>query len=449
MNMRVLCFIVTYFLLASPVLAQTWSYTVADLPYDAGAYPDGVTVASINDAGTITGSGPVNQSNPCILSHALLWDSVGAQPRVIASDSEYGGCVSWYGGEINNGPNPVALVNDSWYSMYSWHDLGYTYAVPNGPLTMLTWGNFFDVAGVNDNGMIAGNVYDYYSGQGMGAVQPSNGSLTYLCLDYSCQSRSLNIHGEVVGQTSSADGIGDGFIWDATGGLRAMGCRDADSGSQVNDINDLHQAVGTRYKGGLYGYGYAALFWHPANGCRSIPESERFTSINDRGQAVGSVNRTFGGQDRYGQVWDPGFIAVTPQKPPVDLTSKVHNLPQGHRIWDAIDINNAGQIIANCVDSSLVGRPCVLTPVPNFTITAASWSSSKKTLSVTVTSPDNALGNLWLWNDSNGRSYRAKMLYSSGKKTWSVTASNVATKPANITAVGNAGPATKAVSQTK
>ena len=160
----------------------------------------------------------------------------------------------------------------------------------------------------------------------------------------------INNAGQVVGGSGSFSGPGRAFLWTTVAGMQDIGPGGA------SDINDAGQVVGASVRG--------AFLWSAAAGMQDLGvlpgmEFSAATGINNAGQVVGESSELEGFAESRAFRWTAadGMQDLNALIDPLDPLKAVTTL------FDARDINNAGQIVGSGV---INGRfhGYLLTPVP-------------------------------------------------------------------------------------
>ncbi len=328
--------------LAATAHAELTRYELTDL----GDLPGGLdlSVASdINDAGLIVGHSHVGSG-----SRAFVWDPIGGMRQLFPDTQPR---VSGLGGytvfttdfhvdnvSLNNAGVVVGRANG-----------GFIFQSIDQPLKVYN----DTIMGINDQGQLITGGY-------VGRVNtPASQWLTLqgATAGGASQARALNEAGTVVGEVMLPGGEWDAVYWDAQGKPTSLGARpnQAYASAFAVAVNESGAIAGFR---NLAGGGSTAYVWSPAAGLVDIggiegeaaPYAQSALDINDQGQVIG----------RYG--YEKSFI-WTPEDGVADLDALINNAPY-HQAFNAMAINNAGEIVGTMQMGPDSWRAVLLSPVP-------------------------------------------------------------------------------------
>ncbi|HXX61827.1 MAG TPA: hypothetical protein VEI48_11145, partial [Candidatus Sulfotelmatobacter sp.] len=287
-----------------------------------------VTPFAINAAGEVTGSGADGD--------AFRWDgstftNLGVRTPGDVSD----------GSAINASGEVAGLSSDQngHYYAVSWTDT---------TLDDISGGTISDAYGING----AGDIVGYTAAPNLRAFIYHAGTLTDLNSEVTGGATTLVLHGAAAindgGEIVGSGGIGSNpdhaFLFDAgvvtdLGTLPGGKSSDTSGATAVNAMGHVIGSSGGTVPGSLTGM----FFWdgtmHPIAAVRGF-SNDRADAINDSDWVVGRLD--YGVPPQRAFVW-PGAGA------PVDLNTRVLNLPAGWGLAEATGINDLGQIVGFAV----------------------------------------------------------------------------------------------------
>jgi probable HAF family extracellular repeat protein len=374
------------------------NYVVIDLGNldgGMGRPGDGATPYSINASGQIAG-----QSQAPDDPHAFLSDTAGIHDLgALVDDVNISGAWS-----INTAGQIVGYSQTS-----NGNEHGFLYA--NGVMHDLgTLGGLNSTAwAINDAGQVVGEAelagpQPWDSGPTHAFLYDSTGMHDLGTLLGFSSARAINNHGQVVGETNTADGSMHAFLWQ-DGSMKDLGALAGDRYCTANGINAAGQIVGMSRPDPFPRQLEGRAFLYEAGAMRSLGtlggSSSQADGINDLGQVVGV---SFTSQDtsasRHAFLYNNGVM--------IDLNDL---LPanSGWVLNEAHAINNAGQIVGDGTRNGAQRAFLLTFPSDPRAIPPAAPSG----LSVTTASPTE-LDLAWTDSSHNAHSFEVQVRKGSG-----------------------------------
>jgi probable HAF family extracellular repeat protein len=283
-----------------------FSYTITDL----GTFGGTISGASdINKQGQVVG-GAYLACN-CV-DHAFLWaGDILHDLGLSGSNGAYG--INDLGQVVGHSDHPFLWSKESGFTDLGF--IGYGYKVNNrtevvGQLNSPPHAVLWKDGAIRDLGTINGGVSAAYD---------------------------VNDQGQVVGQSG-----GQAFFWTADAGMHDLGTLDGALGgtSGANAINNLGQIVGASYSI-AFGTSHATFFSREgAVDLGTLGTFSEALAVNTLGQVVGSSSTSTGNR---------AFLTDLNGGPMVDLNTLIPPGSGWIRLFTAVGINDAGQIIGTGV----------------------------------------------------------------------------------------------------
>ena len=326
------------------------SYHLTDLGLPPGQQV--FSPAAINNQGQVAGS----SERFAFRNTNGVWENLGTLPGGNVSGANAINNVGQVGGNSQY-TNGGAIVHATLFSGGVVTDLG----------TLPLWGNYSTAAGINDSAQVAG-----YSGPNLSTTNThaflwdaTNGmrDLGTLGGQYA-KAFSVNNAGTVTGTAQIGTGFGNfhAFIWDAANGMRDIGTIAGDSSSGTF-INGNGHVVGNSTVNNFDSRSHAFIYDGAIHDLGSLGsdgfESDRSAAfgINIHDEVVGSSYRPYSG----GALYQVAFVYRDGTM--FDLETTVDGSGADYRLYSAVSINDAGQILVQAIHvPTNTNRAVVLTP---------------------------------------------------------------------------------------
>lgn len=330
-------------------------YSVTELPTFGGTAGEAF---GLNDRGYIVGQSPI----PAGVSHAFLYDGSSLIDLTTAAGNS--GTFGTYSG-IAKGVNELGQVvgfATSGAILSPMHAFLYDSGVTTDLGTL--GGPASRAAAINNSGRVVGEA-DTGTIQNPGPIHAFlwsalTGTQDLGALAGQSHGYAINDVGEVVGSTGTSSGVARAFVWTPSTGMVALGTLGGRN-SAAYGINNLGQVIGLAYTSYADGNSQEhAFLYDPQGGMRDLgalggSDSEAF-GINDKGWVVGwSLISNNPDDIPHAFLYDGTSMS--------DLNDLI-DPSLGWTMFYAYDINNAGQIVVDAVDTNHRFRALLLTPIP-------------------------------------------------------------------------------------
>jgi probable HAF family extracellular repeat protein len=435
--------------------------TMRDLGTLGGLNSSGV---AINDSGQVTGTANTEGGDAGFKQHAFLWNGttmrdLGTLPAHSVYDvpgPSYGTALN-ASGQVTGSAYTTDDPSDKYaiYHPFLWNG---TEMQDLGTLGSEGFGTGGAGNAINDSGQITGYVATPVAGTFPGDVVihafVSDGATMQDLGTLGGQNSvgyAINASGQVAGiADTTGNAASHAFLWDGSR-MQDLGTLGGQHDSFAVDINDSGQVTGYANlpQAGLY----HAFLW---DGTRmkdlGTLAGTNICCINSRGIAINASGQVTGTSATSGDAGDHAFLwDGTALRDLNNLIDVADPLQRYVTLWEGIDINDRGQIVANGTDSRtghthayLVSpvtadtTPPVITPVVTGTLGGQSWYRSTVTVTWEVTdaqSPISATAGCRrtvLFSDTPGTTITCVARSNGGKNRKSVTIKRDVTSPAVV-----------------
>jgi probable HAF family extracellular repeat protein len=312
-------------LVAGARAASTPQFQIVDLGTLSG--PTSLATA-INDGGQVAG---VSLTATAGEWHAFVW----TQAEGMIDLGSLGGTDIYQPTLQVNGINESGqVVGWSYTAANDWKSThAFSWTQEGGMIDLGTLGGSYSAAeSVNVVGQVVGeshtadgstHAFSWTQEGGMVDLGTFGGSYSV--------ARAVNDDGQVVGESAIASGEWHAFSWTQEGGMLDLGTLGG-SHSGANDVNDSGQVVG--YSFTVTGRPTHAFSWTRAGGMIDLTLGDSYswaTDVNDDGQVVGSSASTLPGDDHA--------FSWTKEGGMIDLGTL------GGSYSSPFDLNNGGQVV--------------------------------------------------------------------------------------------------------
>lgn len=322
-----ICLAILTFVLAATASGVT-QYTITDLGALGG---DWSAAKGINDHGQIVGCAETADG----VKHAFLWQ--GGTMVNVGLPGEYASCAH----DINESGQ---VVGDHWTA----EGVGSAFLLDNGTTTLLGTGEgvFSQARAINASRQIVGWVDNPHGSQD--AFLWQDGVMTVLGVlgGGGTEAYGINDSGWIVGTAIAPAAWWHACLWlpeapDSPIDLGTLG----GSFSRAHDINSAGQVIGGAY---VVGDVQHAFLWEDGTmHDLGVPWAK---GINDLGQVLGSS-----------KLWENGVECNLNDLIPAGC---------GWTVVDAVDVNNAGQIVGYGINPDGASHAFLLTPIPEPSVLA-------------------------------------------------------------------------------
>ncbi|MEY2529200.1 MAG: hypothetical protein QOJ05_1290 [Verrucomicrobiota bacterium] len=336
--------------IAKAKLNLTPAYRLTDLGLPPGQQL--FTPAAINNQGQVAGS----SERYAFRYTNGVWENLGILP---GGNNSGASAINGSGQVAGNSQytNGGAIRHATLYSGGTVTDLGYP------PLS----GNYSTGTGINDSTQVVGysgptlstsytNAFIWDAVNGIREIGTLGGQYA--------KAFSINNAGSVTGTSQVPTGFGSfhAFIWDAVNGMRDIGTIAGDT-SSGNFINASGHIVGSSTINNFDNRSHAFLYDGAMHDLGSLGpdafESDRSSAvgINVHDEIVGSTYRPYTG----GALYQAAFVYRGGTM--FDLETVVDSSGQAYRLYSAVAINDAGQILVQAIHvPTNQSRAVILTP---------------------------------------------------------------------------------------